>query len=171
MSSISENRSSLKEFLAVCNSSAGFFATLCYRVDRSTRPPTALPINPSTMCISYLTLSFQQSIATIRGDLSNITAPPFVLATKSAVEFPAYWAEHPGIFVAPTSEPDPQRRALLVLKWFLAALKQQQYAGRDEKDGVKKPLNAFLGELFLASWDGGEEGVKGTTRLVSEQVR
>jgi oxysterol-binding protein-related protein 9/10/11 len=60
---------------------------------------------------------------------------------------------------------------LLVLKWFLAALKQQQYAGRDEKDGVKKPLNAFLGELFLASWDGGEEGVKGTTRLVSEQVR
>ena len=57
------------------------------------------------------------------------------------------------------------------MKWFLAALKQQQYAGRDEKDGVKKPLNAFLGELFLASWDGGEEGVKGTTRLVSEQVR
>jgi oxysterol-binding protein-related protein 9/10/11 len=56
------------------------------------------------------------------------------------------------------------------LKWFLAALKQQQYAGRDEKAGVKKPLNAFLGELFLATWAGGE-GVKGTTRLVSEQVR
>ena len=73
--------------------------------------------------------------------------------------------------MAPASEPDPQRRALLVLKWFLAALKQQQYAGRDEKDGVKKPLNAFLGELFLASRDGGEEGVEGMTRLVSEQVR
>jgi oxysterol-binding protein-related protein 9/10/11 len=57
-----------------------------------------------------------------------------------------------------------------VLKWFLAALKQQQYAGRDEKDGVKKPLNAFLGELFLASREGAE-GIKGTTRLVSEQVR
>jgi hypothetical protein len=112
----------------------------------------------------------QQSIATIRGDLSNITAPPFVLATKSTVEYPASWAEHPAIFVAPAAEPDPQRRALLVLKWFLAALKQQQYAGRDEKDGVKKPLNAFLGELFLASWDGAE-GVQGTTRLVSEQVR
>ena len=111
-----------------------------------------------------------QSIATIRGDLSNITAPPFVLATKSAVEFPAYWAEHPAIFVAPASEADPQRRALSVLKWFLAALKQQQYAGRDEKEGVKKPLNAFLGELFLASFEGGN-GVKGTTRLVSEQVR
>jgi oxysterol-binding protein-related protein 9/10/11 len=56
------------------------------------------------------------------------------------------------------------------LKWFLAALKQQQYAGRDERDGVKKPLNAFLGELFLASWKG-SEGVTGTTMLVSEQVR
>ncbi len=93
-----------------------------------------------------------------------------MLATKSAVEFPAYWAEHPSIFVAPASEPDPQKRALLVLKWFLAALKQQQYAGRDEKDGVKKPLNAFLGELFLASFEP-DGDVKGTTKLISEQVR
>src|SRR5256885_13313728 len=130
MSSISENRSSLKEFLAVCNSSARFFAHYALALIDLHVPPTSLPINPSTICISYLTLSFQQSIATIRGDLSNITAPPFVLATKSTVEFPAYWAERPGIFVAPASESDPQRRALLVLKWFLAALKQQQYAGR-----------------------------------------
>jgi hypothetical protein len=106
----------------------------------------------------------------MRGDLSSITAPPFVLATQSTVELPAYWARHPAIFVAPAAEADPQRRALLVLKWFLAALKQQQYAGRDEKDGVKKPLNAFLGELFLASWEGADP-VKGTTRVVSEQVR
>ncbi|KAL9113249.1 MAG: hypothetical protein Q9227_002584 [Pyrenula ochraceoflavens] len=105
------------------------------------------------------------SIATIKGDLSNITAPPFVLATKSAVEFPAYWAEHPSTFTAPAAAADPQERALLVLKWFLAALKQQQYAGRDEKEGVKKPLNAFLGEVFLARWEG-----DGVTELVSEQV-
>ena len=31
---------------------------------------------------------------------------------------------------------------------------------------MKKPLNAFLGELFIARWEDGE----GTTRLVSEQV-
>ena len=93
-----------------------------------------------------------------------------MLATKSAVEFPAYWAEHPAIFVAPAAEPDPQKRALLVLKWFLAALKQQQYAGRDERDGIKKPLNSFLGELFIASFEGGGE-VKGVTKLISEQVR
>ncbi|KAL1305795.1 hypothetical protein AAFC00_003959 [Neodothiora populina] len=109
---------------------------------------------------------FLASIATIKGDLANITAPPFLLASQSTVEFPSYWAEHPSIFVAPASEPDPEKRALLVLKWFLAALKRQQYAGRDEKDGVKKPLNAFLGELFFADWT--DEA--GTTKLVSEQV-
>jgi hypothetical protein len=106
-----------------------------------------------------------QSIATIRGDLSNITAPPFVLATQSTVEFPAYWAEHPSLFLAPATETDPAKRALLVLQWYLTSLKNQQYGGRNEKDGVKKPLNAFLGELFIASWE-----ANGTTRLVSEQV-
>jgi hypothetical protein len=122
------------------------------------------------LCYWAALIHVLQSIVTITGDLSNIPAPPFILATKSAVEFPAYWAEHPSIFIAPASEPDPQKRALLVLKWFLAALKQQQYAGRDEKDGVKKPLNAFLGDLFIAGFEG-DGKVKGSTKLISEQVR
>jgi hypothetical protein len=50
-----------------------------------------------------------------------------------------------------------------VLRWFLTSFKNQQYGGRDENEGVKKPLNAFLGELFLAQ---GEDG----TRLIAEQV-
>jgi oxysterol-binding protein-related protein 9/10/11 len=123
MSSITENRSGLKQFLA--------------------------------------------SISTIRGDLSNITAPPFLLAPKSAVEFPATWCERPAILIAPTLEPDAEKRALLVLKWYLSALKAQQYYTGDVTDGVKKPLNAFLGELFIAEWD----DETGKTKLVSEQVR
>jgi hypothetical protein len=55
---------------------------------------------------------------------------------------------------------------LLVLKWFLSSLKQQYYVGRDVKDGVKKPLNAFLGEVFLASWSDDSA----TTKVISEQV-
>jgi hypothetical protein len=56
---------------------------------------------------------------------------------------------------------------MLVLKWFLSTLKQQ-YASRSEKLGSeKKPLNPFLGELFLGKW----EDQAGTTHLVSEQVR
>jgi hypothetical protein len=113
-----------------------------------------------------LTFESIKSIAAIHGDLSNITAPPFVLATQSTVEFPAYWAEHTSLFLAPATEPDPVKRALLVLRWYLTSLRNQQYGGRDETEGVKKPLNAFLGELFLASWDSEE----GKTRLVSEQV-
>lgn len=50
-----------------------------------------------------------------------------------------------------------------MLRWFLTSLKNQQYGGRAENEGVKKPLNAFLGELFLAQ---GEDG----TRLIAEQV-
>jgi hypothetical protein len=49
----------------------------------------------------------------------------------------------------------------------MGSLRNQQYAGRSEEEGVKKPLNAFLGELFLGKW---EDEELGETRLVSEQV-
>lgn len=110
---------------------------------------------------------FLASISTIKDDLSSITAPPFLLARKSAVEFPAAWCERPSILVAPASEPNPEKRALLVLKWYMSALKAQQYHTGDEADGVKKPLNPFLGELFVAEWN----DEVGKTRLVAEQVR
>ncbi|PVH87295.1 Oxysterol-binding protein [Cadophora sp. DSE1049] len=110
--------------------------------------------------------AFLKSIASFSGDLSSLTAPPFILSSTSLVEFSSYWAEHPALFVAPAKEQDPKKRALLVLKWFLSTLKQQ-YASRSEKFGnEKKPLNPFLGELFLGKW----EDASGTTELVSEQV-
>ncbi|EEP82545.1 Kes1p protein [Uncinocarpus reesii 1704] len=107
------------------------------------------------------------SIASFNGDLSSLTAPPFILSGTSLVEYSAYWAEHPALFVAPAKEPDPAKRALLVLKWFLSTL-HQQYATRSEKLGSeKKPLNPFLGELFLGKWDHEDAG---ETELFSEQV-
>lgn len=111
--------------------------------------------------------AFLKSIASFNGDLASLTAPPFILSSTSLVEFSSYWAEHPSIFVAPAAEKDPKKRALLVLKWFLSTLKQQ-YASRSDKYGnEKKPLNPFLGELFLGKW----VDDAGTTELVSEQVR
>ncbi|KAJ5918817.1 hypothetical protein N7454_009961 [Penicillium verhagenii] len=83
-----------------------------------------------------------------------LTAPPFILSSTSLVEYSAYWAEHPAVFVAPAKESDPEKRALLVLKWFLTTL-HQQYCSRSEKLGSeKKPLNPFLGELFIGKWQG-----------------
>ena len=109
----------------------------------------------------------KKSIASFSGDLSSLTAPPFILSSTSLVEYSSYWAEHPSIFVAPAQEADPSKRALLVLKWFLSTLKQQ-YSSRNEKLGSeKKPLNPFLGELFIGKW----EDDSGITNLVSEQVR
>ena len=110
---------------------------------------------------------FLASIATMSGDLSNITAPPFVLDQRSVVEIPAFWAENPEMFVSPAQSEDPAERALLILKSFLAGMKSQCYMGHTEEEGVKKPLNAFLGELFLGHWDTEESG---TTFLCSEQV-
>lgn len=111
--------------------------------------------------------TFLKSMASFNGDLSSLTAPAFILSSTSLTEFSSYWAEHPTVFVAPASEPDPAKRALLVLKWFLTTLKQQ-YSSRNEKLGSeKKPLNPFLGELFLGHW----EDAAGRTELISEQVR
>jgi hypothetical protein len=124
-------------------------------------PDNSITANRSTL------KEFLASVATIKGDLSNITAPPFVLGDYSTVELPQYFADRPSLFVAPALEQDAEKRALLVLKNFLGSLRNQQYAGRREEDGVKKPLNAFLGELFLGNWYDEEVG---ETKLVCEQV-
>ncbi|KAI1261472.1 Oxysterol-binding protein [Xylariaceae sp. FL1019] len=109
---------------------------------------------------------FLSYLTTVSGDLSNITAPPFVLSPKSVTEIPASWAERHELFLQPAREDDAAKRALLVLKNFLCSFKRQLYSSATD-DGAKKPLNAFLGELFLgefASADGS------STRLISEQV-
>ncbi|KAI0509615.1 Oxysterol-binding protein [Xylaria bambusicola] len=106
-------------------------------------------------------------LATIKGDLSNISAPPFLLSPKSVTEIPASWASHHDLFLQPARETDAARRALLVLKNFLCSLHHQLHRPIIESDsGPKKPLNAFLGELFIGEF--GEE--TSPTRLVAEQV-
>jgi hypothetical protein len=108
-----------------------------------------------------------QSLATFKGDLSSLTAPPFLLSPQSMIEYSAFWVEHPALFIAPAYSPSPEIRMLLVLKWFLTTLRQQ-HNPKDENGRRKKlkPLNPFLGELFIGKW----EDAAGTTNLVSEQV-
>lgn len=106
-----------------------------------------------------------QNIATFKGDLSSFTVPAFILSTTSLAEYPAYWTEQPSRFVAPAREDDAQKRALLVLTWFLTTLKQQYDHRKDRKKG--KPLNPVLGELFLGDFESDEYG---TTKVIAEQV-
>ncbi|KAF3160410.1 hypothetical protein TWF225_011973 [Orbilia oligospora] len=111
-------------------------------------------------------LDFITFLSTIRGDLASVTAPPYFLAPLSVVEVGSCWTESPSLFVAPAQEPDAQKRALLILRWFLHSLRSQFYIGVDSDAGMRKPLNAFLGELFLAQWT----DEVSTTHIVTEQV-
>ncbi|KAK3936804.1 protein kes1 [Diplogelasinospora grovesii] len=107
-------------------------------------------------------------LSTVQGDLSNVTGPPSLLAPSSVVEVGHCWGQRPAVFAAPSLEPCPEKRALLVLRFFLTALRSQLYVGGSPKVSIKKPINAFLGELFFASWTDSDH--KSTTRLVAEQV-
>ncbi|KAF8064172.1 hypothetical protein FPV67DRAFT_1671922 [Lyophyllum atratum] len=115
--------------------------------------------------------SFLKSIASVSGDLSSLTAPPFILSPVSLTEFPAYWCEHPDVFAAIADAPDDESRALAVLRWFITTLKGQ-YTSRNESMGSeKKPLNPVLGELFYGIWPAPPSNPsQGTTSLLVEQV-
>ena len=87
--------------------------------------------------------TFLKSIALFSGDLSAMTAPSFILSSTSLTEYTAYWAEHPFLLKDIAMEKEPQVRALLVLKWFIATLKGQ-YANRNENLGSEKVCRDIL---------------------------
>ncbi|KAF9815672.1 hypothetical protein IEO21_04389 [Rhodonia placenta] len=121
---------------------------------------------PSAQKSSWAT--FLKSIASFSGDLSSLTAPPFILSPISLTEFPAYWCERPELFSAIADAQSNEERSILVLKWFISTLKGQ-YTSRNEKLGSeKKPLNPVLGELFYGYWP--DVNGRGQTNLVVEQV-
>ncbi|KIY62134.1 Oxysterol-binding protein [Cylindrobasidium torrendii FP15055 ss-10] len=112
--------------------------------------------------------SFVKSLAGFSGDLSSMTAPPFILSPTSLTEFPAYWCERPELFSAIGDAKNDEDRALAVLKWFISTLKGQ-YTSRNESMGSeKKPLNPVLGELFYGYWP--DTNGRGQTDLLVEQV-
>ncbi|KIN96639.1 hypothetical protein M404DRAFT_162675 [Pisolithus tinctorius Marx 270] len=121
--------------------------------------------------------SFLKSLAGFTGDLSSMTAPPFILSPTSLTEFPAYWCERPELFAKIADGMSEEERALAVLKWFISTLKGQ-YTSRNESMGSeKKPLNPVLGDftyiaqfrLFYGYWPD-TAGRGGKTTLVVEQV-
>lgn len=129
--------------------------------------------------------SFIKSIASFNGDLSSLTAPPFILSSTSLCEFSQYWGEHPDLLVAAskinedsidssatgasfTSDPT-LLRVIAVTKYFISTLRSQ-YCSRNESMGSeKKPLNPFLGEVFVGKWISSDPTL-GETILLSEQV-
>jgi len=112
--------------------------------------------------------TFLKTIASVSGDLSSMTCPPFILSPVSLTEFPAYWCEHPELFSAIADQKTEENRTLAVVKWFISTLKGQ-YTSRNESMGSeKKPLNPILGELFYGKWP--DLNGRGETELLVEQV-
>ena len=111
---------------------------------------------------------FISFLATVKGDLSNITAPPFILASQSLTEFPAYWAERPTLFAATAQESSAERRMLNVLQIYLTSLQRQYYIGKPVSEGTKKPLNPFLGELFFCECQ--DPAGQSKVEVICEQV-
>ncbi|KIJ41967.1 hypothetical protein M422DRAFT_254988 [Sphaerobolus stellatus SS14] len=112
--------------------------------------------------------AFIKAIASFSGDLSSLTAPPFILSPISLTEFPAYWAERPELFSAIADAKNAESRMLAVLKWFISTLKGQYTSRNDQMGSEKKPLNPVLGELFYGHWP--DRNGRGETRLLVEQV-
>jgi len=112
--------------------------------------------------------SFLRAIASFSGDLSSLTAPPFILSPTSLTEFPAYWCERPDFFAAIADAKPGQDRVLAVLKWFISTLKDQYSSRNDQLGSEKKPLNPVLGEVFYGTWP--DTKGRGVTQLLVEQV-
>ncbi|KAF9040117.1 hypothetical protein BJ165DRAFT_1495586 [Panaeolus papilionaceus] len=112
--------------------------------------------------------SFLKSIASFSGDLSSLTAPPFILSPTSLTEFPAYWCERPDYFAAIADAKPGRDRALAVLRWFISTLKDQYTSRNEEMGSEKKPLNPVLGEVFYGTW--ADKNGRGLTELLVEQV-
>lgn len=97
-----------------------------------------------------------KSIASFRGDLSTLTAPPFILAPASLLEYCHFWYAGYEEIRKPALIPkdQPLERFLAVVHVFTSIMKQQ-YTQRNVSDGFeKKPLNPFLGELFVGRVEG-----------------
>lgn len=101
----------------------------------SLSPRTRQPTNPHDTA--------PHSIASVSGDLSSLTAPPFILSPVSLTEFPAYWCERPVLFAAIADARDAEDRALRVLRWFVSTLKGQ-YTSRNESMGSEKKCVSCL---------------------------
>ncbi|KAL0242660.1 hypothetical protein GEMRC1_005223 [Eukaryota sp. GEM-RC1] len=79
-------------------------------------------------------------------DLSRITLPTFILEPRSLLEKLTDCHAHPYLLSNIRLLENPLERFLAVVRWYLSGF-------HTRPQGVKKPYNPILGEVFQAHWD------------------
>lgn len=97
-------------------------------------------------------LSFISSLGSATGDLSQLTAPAFLLNGTSLLEYSTHWADFPALLYAVnTPKSSEAERMAAVSRWFMSTL-YGSYHERCAQGSEKKPYNPILGEQFHCVW-------------------
>ncbi|XP_059144040.1 oxysterol-binding protein-related protein 11-like isoform X2 [Physella acuta] len=80
-------------------------------------------------------------------DLTKVVLPTFILEKRSLLEMFADYMCHPDLFLKIPEYPEPEKRMLAVLEWYLSSF----HVGR-QGSVAKKPYNPIIGETFHCSW-------------------
>ncbi|KHJ49486.1 hypothetical protein D918_00613 [Trichuris suis] len=115
-------------------------------------------------------------------DLSKVVLPTFVLEPRSFLEKLADYYYHSDLLTEAIRENDPYKRIQLVLKFYLSGFYKKPKVNHNCPflrlrvrrfvayllQGLKKPYNPVLGEMFRCYWHSPETGSK--TFYIAEQV-
>lgn len=82
-------------------------------------------------------------------DLSKVVLPTFILEPRSFLEKLSDYYYHCDILSEATIAPFPLDRLKLVLKFYLSGFYKKP-------NGLKKPYNPILGEVYRCMWDRNE---------------
>jgi len=99
-------------------------------------------------------------------NLSRIPLPTFILEPRSMLEKLTDFMAHGELLIQVPKIPDPLDRMVGIVKWYLSGFYIRP-------QGVKKPYNPILGEIFRCSWrneEGGSQDKASVTHYVAEQV-
>jgi len=94
-------------------------------------------------------------------DLSRITLPTFILEPRSMLEKLTDFMAHGEFLNTVPKTEDPVDRMIAIVKWYLSGFYIRP-------QGVKKPYNPILGEIFRCKWQ--FEQTESLTQYVAEQV-
>ncbi|KAL0224898.1 hypothetical protein RCL1_002810 [Eukaryota sp. TZLM3-RCL] len=97
-------------------------------------------------------------------DLSRITLPTFILEPRSMLEKLTDCQTHPYLLSGVRLMRHPLDRIVAIARWYVSGF-------HTRPQGVKKPYNPLLGEVFKANWEfPGLSSSPSTIEFIAEQV-